>query len=121
MALRTWGTIEALNGAIARLIPLQSDVRLSAAEQALCGELQQADQLALNAMNAQGIIPQQGQRNARATQIEDKVHALGIVEANHSEEISPDEFYNAMDLSMDCATAIRDGVNTFISDLGEGL
>ena len=120
MALRTWGTIEALNGAIARLIPLQTDSRLSAAEQALCGELQQADELALNAMNAQGIIPG-GQRNARAQQIEDKVYALGVVEGNHEDEISPDEFYNAMDLSMDCATAIRAGVNTFISDLGEGL
>lgn len=120
MALRPWGVREALTGANARLVPLQTDIRLDAAEQALVGELIQANTLALNALRTDDTIPA-GQRNARAQQIEDKVRALNTVEAAHEAEISVDAFYNALDLSVDAASAIRTGSPTFMSNLGEGL
>lgn len=120
VALRTWAVREALEGALARLTPLQTDVRLDAASQALVGELSQADTLALNALRPDDTIAG-GQRNARATQIEDKVRANNTVEAAHKDTIPIDAYYNAMDLSMDAAGAIRLGSPTFVSDLGPGL
>lgn len=120
MALRAWTVREALQGALDRLGPLQTDVRLDAAAQALVGELSQADTLALNALRPDNTIAG-GQRNARATQIEDKVFALDTVEAAHGQEIGVDAFYNALDLSQDAAGAIRLGSPTFVSDLGPGL
>src|SRR5262245_29433771 len=100
MALRTWGVREALTGAISRLNPLQTDSRLGPPEQALCGELIQMDQQAINAMNAAGVIPG-GQRNARAQAIEDKTFALDTVLRVHMDDVGVDELYNAMDLSWD--------------------
>lgn len=116
MALLTWTVRDALTQALARLSPLQVDVRLDAAAHALAGELSQADTLALNALRADNTIVS-GQRNARAQQIEDKVRALGVVEGAHGQEIGIDAFYNALDLSMDAAGAIRLGVPTFRSDI----
>lgn len=119
MALRIWGVREALTAANQRLTPLQTDVRLSSAEQALCGELLQANTLAINALRADDTIAQ-GQRVARAQQIEDKVFASDTVEHAH-QELSVDTLYNAKDLSQDAAGAIRIGSPTFLSDLGPGL
>lgn len=116
MALEVRTIEEALNAAIARLVPLQTDIRLTANQQALVGELRQADQNALNVLQPDNtILP--GQRGARASQIEDAVHALGAVATAHKEDISVDEFYNALDLSVDAAIAIRAGNPTFISDI----
>ena len=119
MALIRWTIFEALNQAIIRLSALQMDARLTASEQALCGELAQADSLVLNALRADHTIAV-GQRNARAQQIEDKVFALGVVETAHRYEISIDAFYNALDLSTDAAEAIRLGLPSFISDISTG-
>lgn len=119
MAAQTFTVREAVEGALARLAPLQSDVRLDSAEQALVGELHQADTLALNALRADNTVPL-GQRNARATQIEDKVFALDTVETAHEAAIGIDAFYNALDLSMDAASAIRFGRPTFVSDIATG-
>lgn len=116
MALLTWTVRDALTQALARLSPLQVDIRLDAAAHALVGELSQADTLALNALRADNTIVA-GQRNARAQQIEDKVRALGVVENAHGQEIGIDAFYNALDLSMDAAGAIRLGLPTFRSDI----
>jgi hypothetical protein len=119
VALRTWTVREALEGALARLTPLQTDVRLDAASQALVGELHQADTLALNALRADNtIVP--GQRNARANQIDDKVKANDTVERAHQTTIGIDEYYNALDLSTDAASAIRIGSPSFISDIATG-
>lgn len=119
MALLRWTVRDALTLALARLSPLQGEARLDAAARALVGELSQADTLALNALRADHtIVP--GQRNARAQQIEDKVRALGTVEAAHGEEIGIDAFYNALDLSMDAAGAIRLGLPSFLSDISTG-
>lgn len=120
MALRVWTVREALQGALSRLGPLQTDVRLDAAAHALVGELSQADTLALNALRADNTLAA-GQRTARAQQIEDKVRANNTVEAAHEDTIPIDAYYNAMDLSMDAAGAIRIGSPTFVSDLGPGL
>lgn len=120
MALRTWTVREALEGALARLAPLQVDVRLSAAEQALVGELAQADTLALGVLRTNNTITG-GQRNARATAIEDKVRANNTVEAAHGAQVGVDAYYNALDLSMDAADAIRRGSPTLVSDLGPGF
>lgn len=116
MALRTWTVREALEGALARLAPLQTDVRLDAAARALVGELNQADTLALNVLRADNTISP-GQRTARAQQIDDKQRALGVVEQAHGTVIGIDAFYNALDLSTDAAQAIRLGLPTFISDI----
>ena len=116
MALRTWTVREALEGALARLVPLQTDPQLDAAARALVGELHQVDTLALNALRADNTIVT-GQRNARAQAIDDKVKALGIVCDAHQSTISVDAFYNALDLSSDGASAIRQGLPTFVSDI----
>ena len=118
MATRVWTVREGLEDAIARLVLLQSDARLAPAEQALCGELDQADRLALNALRSDNTVAG-GQRTARAQQIEDKVFALNTVERAHAAELSPLELYAAMDLSTDCAGAIRLGQSSFVSDLGD--
>lgn len=111
---------EALNEALARLTPLQTDARLDSASQALVGELIQADQLALGALRADDTIPA-GQRNARAQQISDKVKALNQVESSHKATIGVDELYNAMDLSMDAAMrGIIFGLPTFVSNIDVG-
>ena len=119
MALQTFTVREALEGANARLVPLQTDGRLDAAEQALVGELLQANTLALNALRPDNTIAQ-GQRTARAQQIEDKVFALNTVEGAHGQAIGIDAFYNSMDLSTDAAGAIRLGLPTFVSDIAVG-
>lgn len=117
MPLKSWGIAEALNVAIAGLTLLETDARLDSAEQALVGELIQVDQLALAALRPDGTIPG-GQRNARAQAIEDKVFALSRVEAAHETNISITEFYDMLDLSEDCAGAIRLGAPTFLSSVG---
>lgn len=116
MALPIWTVRQALTDAIAGLTPLQTDPRLDGAAHALVGELIQADTLALNALRPDNTIVA-GQRNARAQQIEDKVRALGTVEAAHGTEIGIAAFYNNLDLSEDSAGAIRVGSPTFLSDL----
>jgi len=116
MALETFTVRLALEGALARLTLLQTDIRLDAAERALVGELAQADTLALNVLRTDDtIVP--GQRTARARQIEDKVFALGRIETAHQTEISIDAFYNALDLSTDAADMIRLGLPSFVSDI----
>lgn len=113
--LEPWAVRTALQEAITRLTALQVHPLLSSSEQALCGELRQADTLALNALRADGtIVP--GQRGARAQQIEDKVFALDTVEAAHEDVIGIDAFYNALDMSADAAGAIRLGLATYVSD-----
>jgi len=119
MALETFTVRAALEGALARLTPLQTDVRLDAAERALVGEVIQADTLALSALRADNTIVA-GQRNARSQQIFDKVRALGRVETAHQTEISIDAFYNALDLSTDAAGAIKLGLPSFVSDISTG-
>ena len=116
MALQAFTVREALTQSNLRLVPLQTDVRLDNAVHALCGELGQANTLALNALRPDNTIVA-GQRNARAQQIEDKVRALGTVCDAHLADISIDAFYNALDLSMDAAGAIRLGVSSFSSDI----
>lgn len=116
MAAETRSTRQALLDANTRLTLLQTDPRLDSAGQALAGELIQANTLAINAMNAQDIIPG-GQRSARAQQIEDKVFANATVQRAHNADISIDEYYNALDLSQDAAGAIRIGSGTFTSDI----
>ena len=109
MALETFTVRQALQDAIAGLTLLQTDLRLDAAERALCGELAQQDTLALNALRVDDtIIP--GQRVARAQAIEDKARAVGIVVDAHQDTISIAEFYNMIDLSFDAAGAIRLGL-----------
>lgn len=115
--MRTWTVREALEGAIARLTLLETDVRLTAAQQALVGELRQADQQALNVLRADNTL-QPNQRNARAQNIEDKVFAAETVEQAHA-ELGVDELYNARDLSQDAAMAIRLGGPTFNSNIGD--
>jgi len=119
MAIETFTVREALDGALARLTLLQTDGRLDSTEQALIGEVIQADTLALNALRANNTIVG-GQRNARSQQIWDKVRALGAVETAHQMEISIDAFYNALDLSTDAAGAIRLGLPSFVSDISTG-
>lgn len=120
MALRTWTITEALEDIFERSTPLQTNPALDAAERALVGELAQACTLVQNALRPDNTIAA-GQRNARAQQVEDKVHALNIVEAAHESEISIDAFYNMLDLATDMADAIRRGAPTFLSNLGEGI
>lgn len=116
MTVESHSVRSALTTAIAGLTALSSDPRLSGAEQALCGELAQVDQLALNALRPDETI-QPGQRGARAQAIEDKVGALSTVEEAHEAEIGIAAFYNMLDLSLDCAGAVRIGSPTFLSDL----
>lgn len=115
MALQTWTVRAALQGALDRLAPLQSDPRLANAEQALVGELSVADTAALNALRVDDTIAP-GQRGARAQQIEDKVFALNTVESAHEAELGVDAFYTALDMSADAAGAIRLGLGTYVSD-----
>lgn len=117
MALRTWTVREALTFAIGGLTALQADPRLAANEQAIAGELAQADQLALNALRADNTVPA-GQRQARYQNILDKVFALEVVDKTHAGEFAVSEIYDLMDLSQDAGTAIRDGVPTFASSVG---
>lgn len=111
-----WLVAQALTTANNGLTALQSDARLDQAERALCGELVQQNTLALNALDANGIIPP-GQRNARATAIQDKVFAVGVVQAAHEVEFTPAEFYNYLNLSSDAAIAILKGEGSFTVDL----
>lgn len=117
MALRTWGVGEALTFANAGLVVLQGDVRLNANERAIAGELEQANQQALNVLRPDDTIPP-NQRNPRATTIEDKVFALEIVDKTHQGEFANNQIYDLMDLSQDCAAAIRQGIPTFASSVG---
>ena len=117
MALRTWGVREALTFAVEQLGTLATDVRLNANERAIAGELQQADQLALNALRADETVPA-GQRQARYQQILDKVFALEVVDKAHAGEFAVNELYDLMDLSQDAATALRDNLTTFSSSVG---
>ena len=117
MPLRTWGIREALTFANAGLTVLQTDARLNANEQAIAGELAQANQLAINALRADDTIAA-GQRTARAQAIEDKVFALETVDKTHAGEFAVSEIYDLMDLSQDCAAAIRIGSPTFVSSVG---
>lgn len=117
--MRPYGVREALQGANLRLVPLQSHVSLDAAAQALCGELLQANTLALNALRADDTLAG-GQRTARATQVDDKARALTTVESAHGAEIGVDAFYNALDLSTDAAECLRSGTTVFLSDLSLG-
>ena len=91
----------------ARPTPLQTDARLDSAEQAL------------SVLRADNTI-QAGQRNARAQNIEDKVRALNTVEAAHEAQVGIDAFYNALDLSLDAAGAIRLGLPTIQTDISTG-
>lgn len=116
MALETFTVRQALEGANSRLTALQINPILSAAQQALVGELLNVNTLALNALRPDNTIAT-GQRIARAQAIEDKVFALGTVCDAHQMTISIDAFYNALDLSIDAAGAIRLGLPTFRSDI----
>lgn len=94
--------------ALPRLIPLQTDLRLTAAQRALAGELVQADTLALNALRPDNtIVP--GQRTARAQNIWDKVFALNTVQAATEAALGIDTLYNGMDASDAAAWAISRG------------
>lgn len=115
-----WGVREALTEANTRLVALQTNPILDGAQQALVGELIQVNTLALNALRVDDTIAA-GQRAARAQAIEDKVRALNTVEAAHEAQIGIDAFYNALDLSMDAAGAIRLGSPTFQSDISTGV
>jgi hypothetical protein len=116
VALETFTVRQALEGANARLVLLQTNPILQAAEQALCGELVNVNTLALNALRADNtIVP--GQRLARGNAIDDKVRALGTVCDAHQHVIPVDAFYNALDLSTDAAEAIRLGLPSFRSDI----
>lgn len=117
MALRVWGIREALTFANAGLSVLQTDARLAANEQAIAGELEQVNTLALNALRADDTIAA-GQRVARAQAIEDKVFALEIIDKTHAGEFAVSEIYDLMDLSQDCAASIRIGSPTFVSGVG---
>lgn len=119
MALVTLTVRQALEMANARLTPLQTDARLDSAEQALTGAVLQANNQALSVLRADNTI-QAGQRNARAQNIEDKVGALNTVETAHEAEIGIDAFYNALDLSLDAAGAIRLGLPTIQTDISTG-
>ena len=107
---------QALTTANNGLASLQADPQLSPAEQALCGELVQVNTLALNALSPDGTIPA-GQRTARAAAIQDKVFAVGAVQAAHEAEFTPMEFYNYLNLSSDAAIAILAGQPSFTVDL----
>jgi hypothetical protein len=115
--MRPWTVREALEAVLLRLTLLEVDPRLVASQRALVGELRQADQQALNVLRADNTI-QPGQRNARAQQIEDKVFAAEVIERAHT-DLGVDELYNARDLSQDAAVAIRAGLASFTSDLGD--
>lgn len=119
MALQTFTVRQALEGAVARLTPLQTDARLSAAERALVGELITVDNQALGALRPDNTIAA-GQRVARSQAIEDKVRALGTVVDAHLDVIPIDAFYTALDQSMDAAGSIRLGLPTFTSDISVG-
>lgn len=119
MALQTFTVRQALEGANTRLTILQVNPILDAAQQALVGELLNVNTLALNVLRADNTISP-GQRTARAQAIEDKVRALGAVEAAHGAQVGIDAFYNAMDLSMDAAGVIRLGLPSFTSDISVG-
>lgn len=119
MALRTWTVGEALTVAITTLTALESDARLAANEQAIAGELRQADQQALNTLRPDNTI-QPNQRNARATNIEDKAFALEIIDKAHPGAFAVAELYDHYELSQDAAIAIRQGVPTFVSSVGGG-
>ena len=101
-----------LETANTRLAVLQTDPILSGGEQALCGELIQANTLALNVMRADGTLPPP-QRAPRAQQIEDKVFAAAQVQVAHEADYTPAEFYNVLDACQDSATAIRAGAATY--------
>lgn len=117
MALRTWGVGEALTEANVGLAVLQTDARLAANEQAIAGELAQANQQALNVLRPDDTVPP-NQRNARATAIVDKVFALESVDKAHAGEFAVADIYDRMDLSQDAAAAIRVGLPTFQSGVG---
>lgn len=119
MALQTFTVRQALEGADARLTALQTNPILDSAQRALVGELLNVNTLALNALRPDNTIAA-GQRTARAQAIEDKVRALGTVEAAHGAQVGIDAFYTALDQSMDSAGAIRLGQPTFISDIAVG-
>lgn len=113
---QTFTVRQALETAIAGLTLVQTNPVLDSAQQALVGELINADQLALNALRPDNTIVA-GQRAARAQQIEDKVFALGTVEAAHEAQIPLSAFYDYLDLSEDAAGAIRQGLPSFITTL----
>lgn len=116
MALQAFTVRQALEGANTRLTTLQVNPILDNAQQALVGELLQVNTTALNVLRPDNTIAA-GQRTARAQAIEDKVKALSAVQAAHKADIGIAEFYNPLDLSLDCAGAIRIGSPTFLSDL----
>jgi hypothetical protein len=119
MPLKTWGIREALTFANAGLVLLESDPRLASNEQAVAGELEQANTLAINALRADDTISP-GQRTGRAGAIMDKVFALEAIDKAHAGEFAVSEIYDLMDLSEDCAVSILDGAPTFLSSVGGG-
>lgn len=117
MALHTRTVSQMLNLAITIQTPLQTDSRLSAAEQAQIGESITRCTAVLADVNPNTNLVPPNRRQADASALLDRVHATGVIDDLHFEPgISP--LYDALDLELDIANAILAAQPTVTSDLG---
>lgn len=115
MALQTRTITQMLNLAISIQTPLQTDPRLSAAEQAQIGENLTRLNAVLADVNPNTNLVPANRRQGDATALLDRVHASTIIDDQHYEP-GP-TMYDALDLMFDAATAILAGQPSVKSDL----
>lgn len=106
---------EALTLARDIMLSRTADPRVSGVDQGQCQASADACDAILVDLPASNIFPA-GQRNARASQLENRVTATIGLEQKY--KFPATEFYDALDLMADSATVIRAGIANFDTVLG---
>lgn len=119
MATQTRTVTAALNFAIALQTPLATDPQLTGAERAQVSENLQRCNQALADVNPNTNIVPPNRRQAHFSGLSDRVFATTIISDKYW-ATAPEVMYDALDLMLDAAVAIRDGVPSFQSDLSAG-
>lgn len=116
MALQTRTLTEALNLTLLWTLPLVTDQTLTAAERAQIVEARQRVDAILADVNPNTNLVPQNRRQAHASTLRDRVHAIMIISDKYWAN-SPEILYDACDLWFDAASIIEAGLPTITSDL----
>jgi hypothetical protein len=118
MALHNRTITQMLNLAITIQTPLQTDPRLTAAEQAQIGENLIRCNAVLGDVNPNTNLVPANRRNGDATVLNDRVTASTVIDDKYFQPLNqPETLYDALDLMRDAASAILAGQPSVISDL----
>lgn len=119
MALKTWTVTQALQFSRALQVPLQNDPQMTAAERAQVTENIGRIDAALGDLNQQTNIMPQNRRQVHFSTLSDRAKATTTISDKYW-ATAPHVLYDALDLMLDAADAIRDGIPSFDSDLSAG-